>query len=56
MAPKTKEHPRYHVVSTRLDDETAEWLSKLAVTSDVSVAKCLETLIQQVKAWESKVG
>ena len=56
MAPKTKEHPRYHVVSTRLDDETTEWLSKLAVTSDVSVAKCLETIIQQVKAWESKVG
>lgn len=55
MAPKTKEHPRYHVVSTRLDDETSEWITKLAARSKVSVAKCLETIIQQVKAWESKV-
>ena len=55
MAPKLKEHPRYHVVSTRLDDETSEWITKLAAKSKVSVAKCLETIVQQVKAWESKV-
>lgn len=55
MAPKLKEHPRYHVVSTRLDDEASEWITKLAAKSKVSVAKCLETIVQQVKAWESKV-
>ena len=55
MAGKTKELPRYHLVSTRLDDPTYEWLLKLAVKNKVSVAKCLETLIQQVKTWESKV-
>ena len=46
---KMKENPRYAVVSTRLDDDTHDWVCKLARENDSTIAAIVEAMIQQVR-------
>ena len=54
MAPKHKENPRYAVISTRLDDATYAWVSKLARENDSTIAAVVEAMIQQVRSMACK--
>ena len=45
MAPKTKENPRYNLVSTRLDDATFDALEQFARQHNVNRCQAAEALI-----------
>lgn len=46
---KTKENPRYAVVTTRLDDEHYDWIARKAAENNSTVCAVMEAIVRQVR-------